>query len=134
MATRITNERPKDFKVNVLGEEWVVTWRTKEEDVHLLECNGYSDETIRTIVIEWYEWDGRNLTNMADYTAKVLRHELVHAMLYESGLGINTDKEWARNEEMVDWIAIQLPMMAKTILTTSDKILKEVEKDLTIID
>lgn len=33
----------------------------------------------------------------------------VHAILFESGLDHNT--EWARNEEVVDWIAIQFPKL-----------------------
>jgi predicted SprT family Zn-dependent metalloprotease len=47
---------------------------------------------------------------------EVMRHEIVHAFLYESGLGYSThipNCAWAVNEEMVDWIAIQTPKMAK---------------------
>ncbi len=36
---------------------------------------------------------------------ETLRHEIVHAFLYESGL--NNSSDWARNEEIVDWIAVQ---------------------------
>lgn len=41
-----------------------------------------------------------------------LRHEIVHAFLDESGLQDNAnayDIAWAKNEEMVDWIALQGP-------------------------
>ena len=40
-----------------------------------------------------------------------LKYEITHAFLAESGLRGNCD--WADNEEMVDWIAIQLPKMYK---------------------
>ena len=43
-----------------------------------------------------------------------IRHELVHAFLNESGLQWNSfapEKAWAKNEEMVDWFAIQAPKM-----------------------
>ena len=40
---------------------------------------------------------------------RTIRHEIVHAILFESGLDHNT--EWARNEEVVDWIAIQFPKL-----------------------
>ena len=45
-----------------------------------------------------------------------LRHEIVHAYLYESGLRENSEKQyaWADNEEMVDWFAIQGPKIFKT--------------------
>lgn len=39
-----------------------------------------------------------------------LRHEIVHAFLYESGLFCNamrTDGPWPECEEIVDWIALQ---------------------------
>jgi len=46
--------------------------------------------------------------NMQDYKNKVIRHELVHAFLFESGLAGNS---WASNEEIVDWIAYMFPKM-----------------------
>ena len=42
---------------------------------------------------------------------KVIRHELVHAFILESGL--SECCTWAENEELVDWIARQFPKMAK---------------------
>jgi hypothetical protein len=47
---------------------------------------------------------------------ETIRHEIVHAFLNESGLGWNAlpnERAWAKNEEMVDWIAIQFPKIAK---------------------
>ncbi len=45
----------------------------------------------------------------------ILRHELIHAFFYESGLdsssGRITDMGWAKNEEMVGWFAIQAPKL-----------------------
>ena len=41
---------------------------------------------------------------------------LIHAFLNESGLRYNSfapETAWARNEEMVDWIAIQFPKLMK---------------------
>ena len=131
MATKITNKRPDKIKVNILGSEWTIEWRTKEEDPHLVECDGYCDYTIKTMVICWTDWDGMNYNNMAVYTAKVVRHEMVHAMLFESGLDSNTNKDWARNEEMVDWIAYQLPKLSDTIIPVSNQVCETLGKDLT---
>ena len=49
--------------------------------------------------------------DLVAYQRKVIRHEIVHAFLYESGLWQNSygSKCWAQNEEMVDWFAIQEP-------------------------
>ena len=46
-----------------------------------------------------------------------LRHEIIHAYLNESGLRWDASKHngsWAKNEEMVDWFAIQSPKIFKT--------------------
>ena len=40
--------------------------------------------------------------------AKVLRHEIVHAFLIESGM---FQASWGGNEDIVDWIALQIPKM-----------------------
>ena len=54
----------------------------------------------------------------------VLRHELIHAFLFESGLDQNSNlcESWAINEEMVDWMAIQMPK----IMNIYDSITNEV--------
>lgn len=46
-----------------------------------------------------------------------LRHEIMHAFLNESGLSDSSnrfDGAWAKNEEMVDWLAIQSPKIFST--------------------
>lgn len=52
---------------------------------------------------------------------KVIRHELVHAFILESGLCECCT--WAENEELVDWIARQFPKMNKVFseLNIADK-------------
>ena len=63
------------------------------------------------IVVADLEDTDETFENLADFKKRVLRHELVHAFLAESGL--RSDSEWAEEEEMVDWIAIQFPKMMK---------------------
>ena len=44
------------------------------------------------------------------YRKRTLRHEIMHAFLNESGLSDSSNQHgsaWAKNEEMVDWLAIQ---------------------------
>ena len=46
-----------------------------------------------------------------------LRHELIHAFLNESGLRWDSHAHsgaWAKNEEMIDWFAIQSPKIFAT--------------------
>ena len=46
--------------------------------------------------------------DLEHYKRKVIRHELLHAVLFESGLSCNS---WGENEEIVDWFAIQFPKL-----------------------
>lgn len=96
-----------EFKVNVLGASYdVFTEVNLEDDPHLEGADGYTDYTVRKIVVSAFESDNRSVADLKYHEHKVLRHELVHAFLFESGLGTET---WARNEEIVDWIAFQFP-------------------------
>lgn len=49
-------------------------------------------------------------TNPNFNKAEILRHEVVHAFLYESGMGY-----YAADETLVEWIAIQLPKITKSL-------------------
>lgn len=55
------------------------------------------------------------LEDMEEYVKKVLRHEIVHAFFFESGLHecSGQAEAWASNETMVDWIARQGPKIYK---------------------
>lgn len=102
-------------KVNILGEEWSVIVKDKEEakgDYILENCgDGYCDATIKAVVALRAVTEKDALKNIDAYNKTTLRHELIHAFLDESGLKQNSS--WARNEEMVDWFANQLPKIFK---------------------
>ena len=102
-------------KVNILGVEYRIIIADKEEKPKLKEADGYMDQTIREIVVEKFERDLMTVKDLDHYTKKVLRHEIIHAFLYESGLWNNSEKveAWAVSEEIVDWIAIQSPKIFK---------------------
>lgn len=56
--------------------------------------------------------DDCELQDYESWKKVILRHEILHAFLFESGLdasSIATYGAWAINEEMVDWFAIQSP-------------------------
>lgn len=100
-------------KVNVLGTEYEIIRGVKEESDPKLKDNadGYCDFTTKKIVIAEMIESEYTVENLKHYENKVIRHELIHAFLYESGLDVNSD--WARNEEVIDWIAIQFEKMFK---------------------
>ena len=77
---------------------------------------GYCEEENKLIVVadmseEKYFGD-MDEKAQETYRKKTLRHEIMHAFLNESGLSDSSnrfDSAWAKNEEMVDWLAIQAP-------------------------
>ena len=98
--------------VNVLGTQYEIMFRGKGEDARLdASGDGYCDTSIKVCVVDKMDdADPMNKSNLHEYRKSVIRHELVHAFLYESG--IDGCADWM-SEEMVDWIAIQFPKMER---------------------
>jgi hypothetical protein len=93
--------------VDVLGSKYKIIKSDMVQHPKLERAAGYCDFNIQTIVVDTFPNPDQDSTeDMEAYKKKVLRHELVHAFLRESGLAANS---WADNEEIVDWIAIQAP-------------------------
>lgn len=66
---------------------------------------GYCDKSSKKIVVTT---ENLELENFAEYQKKCLRHEIVHAFMYESGLAENWEhKNFGQEETVVDWVAIQ---------------------------
>lgn len=108
----------QDFKVNILGSEWSVKFGNEEEYPNLTNVDGYTDLSIREIVVDDMKASQGQIGAKADlgsYQKQVVRHEIIHAFLLESGLDSNSHEaeSWATNEEMVDWFAIQSPKIFK---------------------
>ena len=106
---------PEGQKVSILGTEYTVFERTENEDVRLEHCDGYCDTSTKEIVIRLIEGDLMSKRNLGQYRNVVIRHEVIHAFLAESGLDGNGHKagHWEANEEMVDWFAIQFPKIVR---------------------
>ena len=109
-------------KVNILGTEYRIEVHKISEDKTLKDnhFSGYCCDDEPLIVIA----DTDEKEYFEDYTEKekrlfiqkLLRHEITHAFLNESGLQCSANKcdsAWAKNEEMVDWFAIQSPKIYK---------------------
>ncbi len=109
-------------KINVLGTEYTIEIHKISEDEYMEKehLSGYCGEESKLIVIadmsEKKYFPDMGEKEQESYRKKVMRHELVHAFLNESGLSANAtvpDCAWAKNEEMIDWIAIQAPKLFK---------------------
>jgi len=109
----------KDQKVNILGSEWkVIITNDLKKYSYLNDCNGYCDPTVKECIIQHYV-KGKDFeyVNAIEHISKTIRHEIIHAYLYESGLWrgtLNADISWSMNEEMVDWLSIQMPKIFQT--------------------
>lgn len=103
-------------KVSVLGVEYKIIFRTAKNDKKLDGADGYCEFLSKEIVIDKSIFTGGDgspllLKKLDLLGLKVIRHELIHAFIYESGL--SSENIWAENEELVDWIAIQFPKLKK---------------------
>lgn len=99
--------------INILGTEYKIKFSSKETDPKMNGADGYFEEVSKEIYLNssiFTDNDPLNIRGFkTKYWKKVLRHELIHAFICESGL--DSDSNWARNEEMVDWFARQFPKM-----------------------
>lgn len=100
-------------KINVLGTEYTVEIIPKSEDKFLERCDGYCDKTSKKIVVKAKD-EGNELDFFETYQKKVIRHEIIHAFLFESGLEENfKHEEWGHDETQIDWFAVQFPRLMK---------------------
>lgn len=96
--------------IKVLGVDYEIIESNREDDNNLEDADGYCDFSVKKIVIDTFKNRPGSMEDMTEYKKQVIRHELIHAFLHESGLDANS---WAGNEEIVDWIAIQFLKMAE---------------------
>lgn len=108
--------------VNILGTEYTVTIKKydEEEAFERRSIDGYCDGLTKQIVVcdmsTYKGWEHECEATIKAAENQTLRHEIVHAFFDESGLADSSfavDGAWARNEEMVDWFAMQGPKIYK---------------------
>lgn len=109
-------------KIDVLGTKYTIKRVDygKDEYMENMHFGGYCDCGAKEIVIlnlkTVPEWKNETESDIRGQERETIRHELIHAFLNESGLRWNSfvpEKAWAKNEEMVDWFAIQMPKLVK---------------------
>lgn len=101
--------------VNILGTKYKILIIEKNDYRSEENTDGWCDSFAKEILLYNYIQSVDSVKDLEAYQRKVLRHEIIHAFLYESGLWQNAygSKCWAKNEEMVDWMAIQEPKIHK---------------------
>ena len=76
--------RMDDKMVQILGTLYAVRFDVPEEKMPE-GADGCMDQSTHMIKIAKIEASRESLQNLDSYKKKVLRHEIVHAFLYESG-------------------------------------------------
>lgn len=100
------------MKVNICGQEYTIFYETEDEPpkFNACECTGYMEPYAKEIHILHNEKTKRTVKDIYEFEHKVLRHELIHALLFECGA-----TEYWDNESIVDMLAILYPKLEKII-------------------
>lgn len=112
----------KDGVVNILGTDYNIKIIEPTEEMNKNHwvglCNSLKKEILLSDLSNRDDLDDLDETQINAYHKETLRHEIIHAFFNESGLQDNSfsfDGPWAKNEEMVDWFAIQLPKIQRAL-------------------
>lgn len=110
-AVDVKQPKREESVVHILGIPYTI--RIIEDDDYRFdrEADGWADPSTKEILVYNFAQDRYSMRDLVEYQKRTIRHEIIHAFLYESGLWQNSAgcKCWAKNEEMVDWMAIQSP-------------------------
>lgn len=111
------------MKANVLGTEYEIVFKDYEAEPIFRDrgIDGYCDSIDKVICVcnmkTYPYWENETEEYCRKAQACTLRHEIIHAFLNESGLQDSSGKigniGWAKNEEMIDFFAIQFPKITK---------------------
>lgn len=104
--------------VNILGTQYKIVIIERDDYRSTDTADGWCDPYSKELLVFNFTQSTESVKDLEAYQRKVLRHEIIHAFLYESGVWSNSDysEHWAKNEEMVDWIAIQEPKIHKAFI------------------
>lgn len=132
---KITSKLRKKFNrrgIDVLGSIYTIELIDLKDDEQLKEVAGYCSFNGHKMIIRQDQdyFKGKTEEWITNDICCTIRHEIIHAFIYESGLDQCTFSyagAWARNEEMIDWLAIQSPKIFK-IFAEMDLIVYHQEK------
>ena len=103
--------------IDVLGTKYAIVKSTCKADSILETADGYCDRSSKRIIV--IDINDKNCSfEISDpewYYRKVLRHEIIHAFMFESGIAecFQWKTDDIHNEAIVDWVAIQAPKIIK---------------------
>lgn len=110
------------MKVNILGTEYEIQKLKYDEDETFDRnswagyCDGYAKKIVVCDMSTYKGWEHEGAITVEQAEKESMRHEIIHAFSNESGLkdcAFSYDGAWAKNEEMIDWLAEQIPKIYK---------------------
>lgn len=123
LQKKFLNEIEKEYdiclpkKVNVMGKKIGIVYSTSDHFGDLETNFGIYSHYEHQILIDIGDWLTADNTRARfcelENIKATIRHEIIHAFFASCGLMLQC--EYANNEELVDWIANQLPAMFKTV-------------------
>lgn len=108
-------------EIDVLGTSYKV-YEIDPEDESVMDskggdCMGFCDHTTKEIMLRgsMKNPEPDDCANLEYEFARVMRHEITHAFIYESGMtGVDLwEGSYYQNETLIDWFAVQSPKMLK---------------------
>jgi predicted SprT family Zn-dependent metalloprotease len=114
------------MKLNILGTEYELKVMTETEypKLKLISAYGLCEQYAKELIInkKMYEKEEKDCENLEKAVEKVIRHEIVHAFIHESGL-----TQYFHDETIVEWLAIQIPKMAKEMVKADALSVEEIK-------
>ena len=95
--------------IDILGEQYTIITDNK-----LINKDGYCDKTVQKIEVcksLYKKSKPGQIENVKWQADRVMRHECIHALFFESGNEYNIGR--LHTEEVVDWISFMYPKMKK---------------------
>lgn len=106
--------------INILGTEYKFIDKVERgKDLDLENNFGiccYYQKVIKIVDIDTVAaCDNETRFDKESLRKETIRHELIHAFIYESGLrdSSHSPQNWGQDEEIIDWFAVQMPKIFK---------------------
>lgn len=99
-------------QVMILDKKWNITFKERP-DPGMETSHGWCDPRVREIVVITHDPD---MALPKEYLKQTLRHELLHAFFFTLGHdfnGLTFDGSWSTNEEMIQFMAVNIPRLVK---------------------
>lgn len=103
--------------IDILGTTYEILFVDCNEEPRMKNKDGFVDKTQRKIYISKYNEES-GFKNWKEYEAEIMRHEIIHTFMIESGLDNNWQhpNEFGHDETTIDWFAMQWHKINKIFL------------------